>query len=226
MRTIFICLLFLIAGCSSTDNESSEKVNNDPYSREISAEEQKYIQMFLNQDYDTILEQTENKTNVVQEDYYYLASAFKKQNEIEIEKEEYKDNEQSLNKMVSLTLGKIISDIEKVKYVPNKIQNEVNNLKQLAIEEKAYYSQSDELKNEQINKSGKEIIEEKKIEFTTKNPSPVSIGMTAEEVLTEGWGRPIDINRITTKDKVSEQWVYDADKNLYFEEGILVTIQD
>ena len=57
----------------------------------------------------------------------------------------------------------------------------------------------------------------------------VILGMTAEEVR-ESWGAPDDINRISNVYKTSEQWVYRGDnyKNsyLYFEDGILETIQD
>jgi hypothetical protein len=50
--------------------------------------------------------------------------------------------------------------------------------------------------------------------------------MTKEEVLIEGWGKPIDINRTISKYGTSEQWVYDGYKYLYFEDGVLTTIQD
>jgi len=57
----------------------------------------------------------------------------------------------------------------------------------------------------------------------------VILGMTAEEVR-ESWGAPDDINRTSNVYKTSEQWVYQGDnyKNsyLYFEDGILETIQD
>ena len=66
----------------------------------------------------------------------------------------------------------------------------------------------------------------KKVYERTVDPQPVTLGMTREEVLTEGWGKPSDINRTTSASCVSEQWVYPDYKYLYFEDGILVTIQD
>lgn len=59
----------------------------------------------------------------------------------------------------------------------------------------------------------------------TANPKEVSIGMTTEEVLTEGWGRPIDINTTVTSNGKLEQWVYKGNKYLYFEDGVLTSIQ-
>ncbi|WP_079515848.1 hypothetical protein [Rossellomorea marisflavi] len=58
-----------------------------------------------------------------------------------------------------------------------------------------------------------------------KKPLP-TIGMTAEEVRNSKWGEPIKVNRTTTATSVSEQWVYRDYRYLYFENGILTTIQD
>src|SRR5699024_11134472 len=52
----------------------------------------------------------------------------------------------------------------------------------------------------------------------------ISIGMTEEEVLNR-WGEPEDINRTITEHNVSEQWIYSNYQYLYFENGILTTIQ-
>ncbi|ANY70444.1 hypothetical protein BBD42_31060 [Paenibacillus sp. BIHB 4019] len=53
-----------------------------------------------------------------------------------------------------------------------------------------------------------------------------SVGMTKQEVLDSTWGKPIDINKTTTKYGVSEQWVYKNYKYIYFEDGIVTTIQN
>lgn len=50
-------------------------------------------------------------------------------------------------------------------------------------------------------------------------------GMTAEQCRAS-WGRPQDINRTTGSFGVHEQWVYDGYNYLYFEDGILTTIQN
>lgn len=52
----------------------------------------------------------------------------------------------------------------------------------------------------------------------------VVIGMTKDQCI-ESWGHPTRINRTTTASRVSEQWVYSR-RYLYFENGVLVTIQD
>ena len=52
----------------------------------------------------------------------------------------------------------------------------------------------------------------------------VKIGWT-KEMCRESWGSPRDIKRTTTATTVHEQWIYYS-KYLYFENGILTTIQD
>ncbi len=54
----------------------------------------------------------------------------------------------------------------------------------------------------------------------------VYIGMTKEQVLSTNWGAPKDINRTITANHTSEQWVYQYGSYLYFEDGILVAIQN
>ena len=52
----------------------------------------------------------------------------------------------------------------------------------------------------------------------------VAIGMSKEMVVSS-WGKPNDINRTITAKSTSEQWVF-TNSYLYFENGVLTTIQD
>jgi hypothetical protein len=61
----------------------------------------------------------------------------------------------------------------------------------------------------------------------------VSIGMTAEECRL-AWGRPSEVNRTATANHESVQWVYRrysmgynlGDRYLYFDDGVLTSVQD
>ena len=53
----------------------------------------------------------------------------------------------------------------------------------------------------------------------------VKIGWT-EDMCVYSWGKPSDINRTITKYGINEQWVYDDNRYLYFENGKLTSIQD
>lgn len=57
--------------------------------------------------------------------------------------------------------------------------------------------------------------------------SRVQIGMTREQAIA-AWGRPRDINRSTGSFGVHEQWVYGeyGSGYLYFEDGVLTTVQN
>lgn len=63
-------------------------------------------------------------------------------------------------------------------------------------------------------------------EKAARKAAGVSIGMSQEDVLASSWGRPMRINRDTTARGVREQWVYSNGGYLYFENGILRTIQE
>ncbi len=53
----------------------------------------------------------------------------------------------------------------------------------------------------------------------------VAIGMT-KEMCIDAWGRPRDVNTTTGSFGVHEQWVYNMKSYLYFENGLLTTIQN
>lgn len=55
--------------------------------------------------------------------------------------------------------------------------------------------------------------------------SDPQIGMTQQEVEASKWGEPEKINTTVTKYGKSEQWVYDNYRYVYFEEGIVSSVQ-
>lgn len=57
-------------------------------------------------------------------------------------------------------------------------------------------------------------------------PKEPEIGMTAEEVKNSTWGKPKKINKTTTKYGVHEQWVYSSGKYIYFDDGVVTSIQE
>lgn len=53
-----------------------------------------------------------------------------------------------------------------------------------------------------------------------------SIGMTKTEVENSTWGKPTKINKTTTSYGVREQWCYSNYKYIYFENGVVTSIQE
>jgi len=90
------------------------------------------------------------------------------------------------------------------------------------------------IKAEEENK--RQALEKKKFELEMINKYGASIGKLISEnkviigmsknICTLSWGEPYDINRTITKERVFEQWVYSMGTYLYFENDVLVAIQD
>lgn len=67
---------------------------------------------------------------------------------------------------------------------------------------------------------------QRKKELAQWRKEGVSIGMTAERVRLSMWGKPQRINTTTNAYGVREQWVYGGGNYLYFQDGILTSIQN
>ena len=72
------------------------------------------------------------------------------------------------------------------------------------------------------DKKNKEWEEEK----AKRKSQGVSLGMTKQQVIDSSWGEPNDINTSIGSWGVHEQWVYGNGNYLYFENGILTSIQN
>lgn len=72
-----------------------------------------------------------------------------------------------------------------------------------------------------------EKLEKKKAidEMKLKASKGIKVGMSPQEAI-YAWGKPERINRTTTVNGSSEQWVYSSNSYLYFQNGVLVLIQD
>ncbi len=130
--------------------------------------------------------------------------------------------------IVFLEEAKVIATREEDKKEIEKLIKEYEEAEKYKSTEE-YKIAMEKSKKEQIafeKKLEKNRIEREKEKLKKKKSEGVSIGMTQEEVLQSSWGKPKDINKTITKYGVNEQWVYANYNYLYFEDGILVTIQN
>ncbi|MEH7798941.1 hypothetical protein [Bacillus safensis] len=226
---VLFVLIVALFGCSnqsvsknlkSGENDLKEepRKEQEPQKKhDISSEDKKIIKSIKNKDYEQVIKKTRNLNNEFQKDYYFIASAYKKL-------EQLKDAEVILNNYD--TYAYVDAMLDKVKYKKSHedlefLQTKENNKKNIDALQKD--------KNDQLEENFKEAEtreRNKAIEERTNNPQSVSGGMTKEEVLIEGWGRPEKINKTQTVDHTLEQWVYKGNKYLYFENGILTTISN
>jgi hypothetical protein len=135
-------------------------------------------------------------------DFYNSARAFKKYEEFKNKKYVKKDGTYDYDEEM-LDYSEIIKSLEDVSYIPVDIEKEVNELLTWGKSKSNYISEA---------------------EIQKENEGKISIGMTADEVL-ERWGKPLDINKTITEHRVSEQWVYPNNQFLYFDDGVLTSIQ-
>lgn len=153
-----------------------------------------------------------------QEDYDNIKKALEQYEEARSADEEKRQTYDGLR----FKYSQVLETLEKVKVIPDEYIDEVKDIKIFATEKTQHYSDLDRKNKEEYNKQ--KLLE--KADQRTLDPQPVTIGMTQEEVLTKGWGRPNKINTTTTKNTIYEQWVFSGYRYLYFENGELVSIQD
>lgn len=98
-----------------------------------------------------------------------------------------------------------------------------NEIKRIEAEEKAKEEAERKAKEEQeAREKAKKEAEEK----ARKKREGVRLGMSKQDVLDSSWGKPDHINKTTTRYGTHEQWVYGGGNYLYFEDGILTSIQN
>lgn len=69
------------------------------------------------------------------------------------------------------------------------------------------------------------LLAAQKEDKAAKKKQGVTVGMAEQEVLDSQWGRPTHINITQTSRGTRQQWVYGSGHYLYFEDGILQSIQ-
>lgn len=81
-------------------------------------------------------------------------------------------------------------------------------------------------KAEQMAEKEAEAAKAKKAAAAWKARGGVKIGMTREQALASNWGKPSKVNKTIHSNGTHEQWVYGGHNYLYFENGILASIQN
>lgn len=109
-------------------NAAKENINT----RELTAEDEKFAELILAKDYEAVVKETGSLKSESQKDFYYLASAFIKNNEIQTKT--YDPNDPN----AILTDHKVIKNyLNRVKFVPDNIKVQVDELRTAAEEKLA-----------------------------------------------------------------------------------------
>lgn len=102
----------------------------------------------------------------------------------------------------------------------NNATNEVNRIE---AEKKA---KEEAERKAREKKEAEEKAKKEREEKARKKREGVSLGMSKQDVLDSSWGKPYKINTSTGSWGVHEQWCYEGYNYLYFENGILTSIQN
>lgn len=195
-----------------TANEETSSANDR---HKLTEEDRKLIRLIKEEKFDEVISKTAELKEVFQKDYYFIASAFKKNKEL---------NEKKTNVENYDSYAYIEAMLDKVKHSNAHTDLKYKQIKKDNLDR---IKSLENLKNQNAARDKNEIDEyerKKQIEDRSLNPQDVSIGMTEDDVLLNGWGRPTKVNTNVTKNRTLKQWVYKGNKYLYFEDGILTSI--
>lgn len=151
---LFILLLsVMVVACGTTEQGEKEETpdknqtvdetngagNKNEEAVELTEEDQKFTKLLVEKDYDALTKETVSLATASQKNFYYLVTAFKKQQEIDAKS--YVDpttNETNYNDIV--TDNKVILNyFNRASYIPDEVKDQVNEMKKAAEENIAKY---------------------------------------------------------------------------------------
>ncbi|MEC1523170.1 hypothetical protein P9D43_14265 [Neobacillus niacini] len=137
--SLILILLLALTACGTTEKEEkaspevkkteegTNAAKENANTRELTAEDEKFSNLIVEKKYDEVVKETVSLKSESQKDFYYIASAFIKNNE----------NQTKTYDPADLTAMKtdyqvIVNYINRVKFVPDEIKAEVEGLKTTA----------------------------------------------------------------------------------------------
>jgi len=133
---LMVLLLFSVTACNAGNQTTKEEASADSYNREMTDEEQTYIDYILKEDYDTLISITKNRESEMKTDYYRLALGLKLYEEAEIRKKE----PDVTNEEIELRYSTILFMLDRVKFIPEEVKDKVKEVKKLSQYQKDYYA--------------------------------------------------------------------------------------
>lgn len=146
---LFVFLILSACGTADTTEEQAtpegnqaseaEKDTEEESRRTVTEEDEKFTQLLLERDYETLIRETISFDTDSQKDFYNLASALKKKDEIET-KSYVDETTNEMNYSDAISDYKVISRyINKAEYIPEEMKTEFDELSKEAEEQVAYY---------------------------------------------------------------------------------------
>ena len=122
---------------SPEENKTEQGANADKEpKKELTAEDEKFTTLMKEKNYDAIIKDSVSLKTEEQKNYYYLASAFIKNNEVQTKTYAETDyNDAKTDYTV------IVNYLKRVKFVPDQIKAEVDELRKVSEEKAAFYTE-------------------------------------------------------------------------------------
>lgn len=142
--TLIIISLLALTACGTQEEketaspevkkteEGTNATKETEKTRELTAEDETFSKLIVEKNYDEVVKQTVSLKSESQKDFYYIASAFIKNNENQTKTYDPAD----LNAMKT-DYQVIVNYINRVKFVPDEIKEEVEGLKKSSEEKVA-----------------------------------------------------------------------------------------
>jgi len=147
---LLILLLLTLTACGTSENAENqdateknetteESTNAAKEDREITEEDEKFTKMLLDKDYDGVIAESVSLKTDSQKNFYYLASALRKYEEIQTK--DYVDattNDKNYNDMVT-DYNVVAQYLGRASYVPDELAEDIDTVKSEAEEKAAEY---------------------------------------------------------------------------------------
>lgn len=142
--SLILILLLALTACGTAEkedtatpekNKTEEGTNaakENTKTRELTAEDEKFSQLIVEKNYDQVIQETISLKSESQKDFYYIASAFIKNNE-----NQAKTYDPADTNAMKTDYQVIVNYINRVKFVPDEIKGQVDELKKAAEEKVA-----------------------------------------------------------------------------------------
>ncbi|MDF2856678.1 MAG: hypothetical protein K0Q87_2529 [Neobacillus sp.] len=144
-----LSVLFLITGCGTSDQDSTNQGDSNKIEKteeaenktiELTEEDKKFTELLIAEEYDSLINETVDLKTESQKNFYFLASSFKLEREIPTKSYVIEGTDKVSNRGIQTDYKVILNNINKVTYLPEEIEDRVNQLKASAEEKEAHHA--------------------------------------------------------------------------------------
>jgi type IV secretory pathway VirB10-like protein len=151
--SLILLLLLALTACGTQEKEDAKVTpeenkteqgtsadKNTETKKELTAEDEKFINLMKEKNYDAVIKDSLTLKTEEQKNYYYLASAFIKNNEVQSKSYVDAVTNKTDNNAAKVDYNVIVNYLNRAKYVPDELKAEVDELRKASEEKVEFYS--------------------------------------------------------------------------------------